>query len=413
MSAHSNRPQRKAVPVSQIERKTFRLDCIRFTLQGWIDIIFKNYILLIAIRVFDLADYAKGLLSAAPYIGMALTPFVVHFFTQIYPMPSNYATTLWLFIASIALVIASLTNEWFIFFVAIMFAKLLYKQTLPFATDIYNQNYPKERRGWIISKLFTILALSGIVAAKFCGKVLDYSLMNYRQILLLAGIATLLCGYIYYKMPNRHIFSRESQSTLHSNLLILCNDRLFTLILFLWSLMSFAFQMTYPLRMEYLANRCYGLNLSNDTISLITVIIPSVTRIASTLFWGKIFDTQNFAVMKIMIDLCFLTSIPTFFFTDNFALWIISAIALGLNYGGNLTAWQLWVTKIVPSPEKLGAYVSLDVAIMGIRDALATTFGYFLLSHAISLHTICVIAILLTVISAIGFCFLVKHPRLC
>jgi predicted MFS family arabinose efflux permease len=116
--------------------------------------------------------------------------------------------------------------------------------------------------------------------------------------------------------------------------------------------------------------------------------------------------------MKIMINLCFLVSISSFFFTKNFMLWILSTIALGLGYGGNLTAWQLWVTKIVPSPEKLGAYMSLDIAIMGLRDALAASLGYFLLSHSVSLHMICLVAIFLIGISTVGFCFLIKNPRL-
>jgi predicted MFS family arabinose efflux permease len=395
-----------------IEQQTFRLDCIRFTLQGFIDIFFKNYTLLMAIRVFEMPDHAKGLLSAAPYIGMALTPFAVYFFTRICPLPSNYAVSALLFVTGGAIGIAFWTDRWFNFLIAIVVAKIFYKQTLPFVIDIYNRNYPKERRGRIIGKLFTILALSSITLAKVCGQLLDNSLMNYRHILLMAGLAALAGGYIFRKMPNGHIITKDSHFSLRSNLLILCNDRLFSLILFLWSLMSIAFQMTYPLRMEYLANRRYGLNLSNDFITLIAVIIPSITRVVSALFWGKIFDTQNFAIMKIMINLCFLVSIPTFFFTDNFIFWILSAIALGLSYSGNLTAWQLWVTKIAPSPEKLGAYVSLDAAIMGFRDALATSLGYFLLSHTISLQTICILALLLTGISAVGFCFLVNHPRM-
>jgi hypothetical protein len=412
MFFRSSQPRGPSVPVSAVERRTFRLDCIRFTLQGFIDIVFKNYVLLVAIRVFGMSDLGKGALMAASYLGMALAPFAVHFFTQICPLPSNYAISALLFTVSGAMGIAFWTDDWLIFLAAAVLAKIFYKQTLPFVTDIYNRNYPRERRGWIIGKLFTILAISGIILAKIFGKLLDNSLMNYRYILLITSLSTLACGYIFCKMPNGHAITNNSQSSLRSNLLILCNDRLFSLILFLWSLASIAFQMTYPLRMEYLANRRYGLDLSNDSITLITVIIPSATRIVSALFWGKIFDTQNFAVMKILVNLCFLASIPTFFFTDNFAFWIFSAVALGLNYGGNLTAWQLWVTKIAPSPEKLGAYVSLDMAIMGLRDALATSLGYFLLSQAISLQIICILAFILAGISAFGFCLLVKNPRM-
>ncbi|MDR1435256.1 MAG: MFS transporter [Puniceicoccales bacterium] len=412
MLLHSNLPQKKAVLFSSIERKTFCLDCFRFILQGFIDVEFKTYVLLIAIRVFDMSNNTKGILAAASYVGMASTPFVLRFFTKVCPLKTNYAISVLLFVVSIMIGFALFTDRWLIFLIAIVIAKICYKQTLPFVTDIYNQNYPKERRGWIIGKLFTILAISSIVFVYFCSKLLDKSLSNYRWVLLISALSAFICGCIFLKIPNGRTLSHDSESFLRSNLSILLNDRLFSVVLGLWSLMSIAFQMTFPLRTEYLANQCYGLNLSNSNITLITVIIPTIMRIVSSLFWGKIFDTQNFAIMKIMINLCFLISIPTFFFTRNFTLWILSTVALGLGYGGNLTAWQLWVTKIVPSPEKLGAYVSLDIATMGLRDALSAALGYFLLSHSVSLHTICVLAIVLIGISTVGFCFLTKNPRL-
>ncbi|MDR2806571.1 MAG: hypothetical protein LBB11_00205 [Puniceicoccales bacterium] len=402
----------KSIPISSVERKTFRLDCFRFILQGFIDVEFKTYVLLIAIRVFDMSNVEKGILAAASYIGMASTPFALRFFTQIYPLSNHRTVALLLFLVSTMVGIALYTHQGLIFLMAIFMAKVLYKQTLPFVTDIYHQNYPKERRGWIIGQLFMILAISGIVFAYFCGQLLDCSLDYYRWILFLAMLAAFCCGCIFLKIPNGRVLPADGKSFWRSNLSILLNDRLFTLVLGLWSLMSVACQMTFPLRLEYLANQRYGLHLSNSDITLILVTIPTITRIGSSLFWGKFFDTQNLAIMKIAINLCFLLSIVTFFFTQNFALWVLSTLALGLGYSGNLTAWQLWITKIVPSPEKLGIYVSLDVAIMGFRDAFSVALGYLLLSYAVPLPRVCIIAIVLIGISIIGFCFLTKHPRL-
>jgi predicted MFS family arabinose efflux permease len=132
----------------------------------------------------------------------------------------------------------------------------------------------------------------------------------------------------------------------------------------------------------------------------------------STLFWGKFFDKQNLAITKILINGCILVSIATFFFTEHYWLLILSIILMELGHSGHLIVWQLWVTKIAPSPDKLATYVSIDVAIKGFRDALSVGLGYFLLSCSISLHTICIIATILAVISTVCFCFIVKHPRL-
>jgi predicted MFS family arabinose efflux permease len=101
-----------------------------------------------------------------------------------------------------------------------------------------------------------------------------------------------------------------------------------------------------------------------------------------------------------------------FFFTESFPILALSSIILGFGYTGHLTAWQLWVMKIAPSTEKLGAYVSINMIVMGLRDTLSAGLGYYLLSQSISLHTICIIATILIAVSTFGFVFLIKNPRL-
>jgi hypothetical protein len=401
-----------ATPISDIERKTFRLDCFRFVFQGFIDAEFKNYILLMAIRIFNLSNKAKGLFSATAHLGQVMAPCALKLFTKIYPLENNLAIALLLFLVSLNISLAAWTDQGIIFLICVTLAQILYKLTLPFVTDIYNHNYPKARRGQIIGLLFTISSLSGVGLSYFIGKMLDRSMGNYRIALFLAALSALICGRIFLKIPNGHIVPQTSAPLFHSKLSILFNDKLFLLILSLWSLMSIGFHMISPLRTEYIANARYGINLSNNDITTLTVTIPALTRILSCFFWGKVFDTRNFAVMKILVNCCYLISIPMFFFAESFPLLILSAIILGLGYTGHLTAWQLWVMKIAPSTEKLGAYVSINMIVMGLRDTLSAGLGYYLLSQSISLHKICIIATILVAISTLGFIFLIKNPRL-
>ena len=94
----------------------------------------------------------------------------------------------------------------------------------------------------------------------------------------------------------------------------------------------------------------------------------------------------------------------------NFWALAISAAILGIGHSGNLMAWQLWVTKIAPV-DKLSAYVSLDVDVMGFRDAVAAALGYSLLSK-VSMHSLSIASVVLISISILGFCCLVKNERL-
>jgi MFS family permease len=398
--------------VSDIERKTFRLDCVRFIFQGFIDAEFKTYVLLFAIRIFDMPDRVKGILSATVYLGLVMAPFALKFFSKIWPLKNNQAIAALLCLVAANIAIAAWTKYGVVFLICIALAQMLYKLTLPFVTDIYNRNYPRVRRGQIIGTLFTILAVAGVLLSYFIGKMLDRSLGNYRFILLLAVFSALICCRVFMAMPNGRVIAEESTSVFRSNLSILLNDKLFSSILCLWSLMSVAFQMIFPLRMEYVANAKYGINLSNADITTLMVVVPTITRVASAFFWGKIFDAQNFAVMKILVNCCYLVSIPLFFFGKSFFVLVLSATILGIGFTGNLTAWQLWVTKIVPSSEKLGAYVSIDMIVMGLRDAFSAGLGYYLLSKSFSLHTICLISTALIAISIVGFCCFIKNPRL-
>ena len=397
--------------ISPLEQSTLQLDRPRFVLQGIIDIVLKNFTLLIAIRVFQMSNGIKSVLSATYYIGMAISPWVCQLFaSNTIPLQTNYVISLFLLLVGISFSIASFTSNGIVFLFAIIAAKISYKQTVPFVTDIYNRNYPKQRRGQIIGALFTILAISSALFAHLFAQILDQSLNNYHWIFASGAIASFLCCAIFFRMPNGRIIPGATHSLIRSNLLILFQDRLFSFILILWSLMSFAFQMTYPLRMEYLVNPTYGINFSNKQVALLIIGIPTVTRVLSAIFWGKIFDTKNFAVMKIMVNLAFLISIPMFFFCTNFWALAISSAILGIGHSGSLMAWQLWVTKIAPV-DKLSAYVSLDVAIMGFRDAIAAALGYSLLSN-VSLHALSIASVVLILTSITGFCFLIKNERL-
>lgn len=406
------KPEKLTVPISEIEKQSFKFDVCRFSFQGFIDVTLKAYALLIAIRVFNMSASMKSILVASNYIGMVLSPFVVQAFAKHLPIRNTYIVGIMMFMVGCCILGAAFASIGYLFIGLICTAKILYKETLPFVTDVYNRNYPKQRRGQIIGTLFMILAISEITFSFIGGKILDLSLSNYKYLVICGALAAFEGGLMFILLPNGQNIERRTGSVVKSNFRILKEDKLFTKVLIFWSLMSIAFQMTFPLRTEYLANKVYGLNLSNTKITFLIIILPTCTRFLSSIFWGKIFDARNFAIMKIMINSCFLIGVPIFFFSKNIILLSLSAIALGLGHSGNLTAWQLWVTKVAPSTEKLSEYVSIDVAIMGIRDALASASGYYLLSHNVSLNTISSVATLLIFLSTIGFYKIAQDPRL-
>ena len=53
----------------------------------------------------------------------------------------------------------------------------------------------------------------------------------------------------------------------------------------------------------------------------------------------------------------------------------------GLAFGGGKIFWSLWVTKIAPE-EKASTYMSIHMALTGLRGSLAPFIGYAILSRS-------------------------------
>jgi hypothetical protein len=145
-----------------------------------------------------------------------------------------------------------------------------------------------------------------------------------------------------------------------------------------------------PLRVEYLANPRYGLNLSELEIALFVSILPNVARLGGTRVWGRLFDSMNFFTLRMVLNLSFLTGIISFFLTDAPIALGISALIFGFSTSGGDVAWTLWVTKFAPA-DKVADYMTVHTFFTGIRGLLAP-FTAFTLLGVLSIQSLSVIS---------------------
>ena len=82
----------------------------------------------------------------------------------------------------------------------------------------------------------------------------------------------------------------------------------------------------------------------------------------------------------------------------------------GLAMGGGKIFWSLWVTKIA-SEEKASSYMSIHMALTGLRGSLAPFLGYWILSQS-SPSTVAQIGMALITAAIILFELVRNHPRL-
>ena len=136
-----------------------------------------------------------------------------------------------------------------------------------------------------------------------------------------------------------------------------------------------------PIRVEYLADPAYGVDASNTSIAILMLVVPSIARILSTKMWGHFFDRLHFVSTRNLLNIFFLASIACFFFTTNIYILALAMAFQGMAFGGGRIFWSLWVTKIAPD-EKASSYMSIHMALTGLRGTLAPFIGYAILSRS-------------------------------
>ena len=97
-------------------------------------------------------------------------------------------------------------------------------------------------------------------------------------------------------------------------------------------------------------------------------------------FLAKLFDEINFIVLRMILNVTFAVGIGLFFLTRE--PWVIGlgSALIGIAFGGGTIAWTLWVTKYAP-PGKVAAYMSVHVALTGIRGTIGPMVGFWAVGH--------------------------------
>ena len=209
------------------------------------------------------------------------------------------------------------------------------------------------------------------------GRLLDYDLSYYTVIFAAGSLATLVFALAFFKMPSEAIKGISKKNPWHSISLV-WKDKLFAWMLLGWMVVGLGTLMTFPIRIEYMANPRYGIDASNEQIGLILGAVPMIARLLSTKIWGYFFDHVNMITLRIILNSLIMVSFLIYFNTTNLWLMGVATGLFGLAFGGGSVMWQLWVTKIAP-PDQTAAYMSVHSAFTGIRGLLAPFLGYALL----------------------------------
>jgi hypothetical protein len=143
-------------------------------------------------------------------------------------------------------------------------------------------------------------------------------------------------------------------------------------------LMGFGNLLMLPLRVEFLANPRYGIELPPAAIALVVGVIPSLTNLVFARFGGRLFDTMNFFLLRIILNAFFVAAISSFFLCGGMTGFVLGGFFFGMASSGGNVAWSLWVTKVA-KPELVADYMGVHSFLTGVRGLAAPLMGFYLI----------------------------------
>lgn len=361
-----------------IAQRTFRLDLLRGVFRGILTSGTQTFGLFIAIRVFEAGDASKALIGSAPFMGMLVSLFLVHYASKTGFRKSVCAAAP-MVVCALFLLAAAFAPNGQLYTLCVVLAFMALTSMVPFLTSIYHDNYPAARRGAFFSRSVQALVLVSVVAGFAGSALMDHDLGNYRWILVGLGLAALGKAAAVYSMPSRTIENGEYKNPL-GNLKLIFKDRNFGYVLLTWFIMGFANLWTLPLRVDYITSSKYGIEGSALFVALIITVIPDLMRAVSTPFLARLFDKMNFILLRMILNILFAIGVGLFFLTKNPYLIAAASAFIGMAFGGGAIAWSLWVTKYAP-PGKVAAYMSVHVALTGVRGTIGPMIGFWMVNQ--------------------------------
>lgn len=381
--------------------RTQQLDVFRAIPAGVVVPFEASVLLTIAITRFEAPGWVKGVIAAAGGVGLLLSPLVTAVARhRARPVMSIAATTS--AVGAIGFVIAS-TGSLAAFVVGSVVAIAAVSAVVPLVTTMYERNFPAHQRGRRVGWGMSVRVATSALAGLAMGEALTAEPGSWPILLLAGAVAMGLVARLQWATPSEplaHVEGRLRRRGHHAfpHFELLAVDRRLRLTLIAWMFMGFGNLMLLPLRVEYLARPSYGIAATAATITLLTVTVPSVVRLACIPLFGRLFDRMTFFSARILVNLLFAAYVVAFFTGTSWIALAAGAVVFGIATAGGDLLWALWVTKFAPAG-RVADYMGLHTFFTGVRAVVAPLVAFAVVER-LSLGWIAVLAAGLMVVSS-------------
>ncbi|MDR3117438.1 MAG: hypothetical protein LBT98_02615 [Puniceicoccales bacterium] len=361
----------------RIVQRTYFFDSLRHLFQGALDSAFLTICLLISIRVFHAPNGLKSVLSSLTWLGGALAPALTRLAARS-GRPAARIGALLFFAIGCCFLGAARAQSFILFLLPVACASVCYRAEGSVLIGMYAANYGAEQRASRLALGLTLSALLAVALGQIGGIALDRDLANHRPLLQVIAACSWCCSLCLLAIPSPPV-RRPSGQPWRGYLPFLWKDPTFGRLTLHFCLVGIAYQMLVPIRMEYLANGRYGMDLANGRVMLLAWVVPNLARVASTQLFGFLFDRFRLIPLRIANNLLTFAAFWIFFHGKNFGTLILGAGCMGMAMAGSYVFHSLWISKVAPE-ERLPAYMSLYLLVTGVRSMVAPLLAYALLA---------------------------------
>jgi MFS family permease len=391
------------VTAEQRTAQTYRYEKWRALSSGVLETASSTFLMLIAVRWFQAGAMSKAMVAGGSSVGLLLAPVLVARVEMLGLPTARAAARLAVLGAATFVVMALLPSLW-VFVAGSILALACSSSMVPLLTQVYQENYPEQRRGWLFSRTFMVrIAMAAVFAqaggwllssntsANFPGWAFTGGIEHFRWLLAGFAAAFVLAAFCLSQVPSRALVAAGASRHPFRALRFARDDRVFRTTLVAWMFLGLGNLMMVPLRVEYLANPHYGVTLHGaamtaGAIALLTSVLPNLARLVLNPLWGWLFDRMNFFLLRITLNFGFMLGILSFFTSGSLTGMVVGALLYGMSIAGGDVAWSLWVTKFAP-PERVADYMSVHTFFTGLRGVVAPVLA-FQLAGVLSLATI-------------------------
>ena len=352
---------------------THRYEQRRSAAQGILETAATTFLVLIAVQWFHAGANAKAMVAMGSSAGLLLTPLVVSVVAKRRWRASAAASAIAAFGAVIFLLMAA-APVLPVFVAGSVAGMAATSAMVPLLTQIYQENYPAGKRGHLFSRTVIIRIGAAALFSEFAGQMLSEHLSYFRVLLLVFAASFAYAGYCLSKVPSLPLPDTGGSHPL-KGMRFVRSDPLFRRTLICWMLMGIANLMMLPIRVEYLANPKYGLAFTAAEVAFLTGVAPNLARLIMSPIWGWLFDTMNFFLLRVVLNLGFALGIVSFFTTSDVSGLILGAVIFGVSASGGDVAWSLWVTKFAPAGH-VADYMSVHTFFTGVRGVIAPWLAF-------------------------------------